>query len=287
MRSRSPGSRSARRAIAAAAAAPSRDAAGRIRGSRRRAHASEGAVRRVDRGRVPPGAHLRRAGDRQDAPFHPHRARGARPRRGRALRTLRTRNSPFPTAPGSRPSPTTSSTPRSQLLRAHVEHHGGELTRLIPALGERLADVPSPRETDPDTERHLLFGAVVGLLRGASSERAARARARRPALGGQADASALEARRFSRPGHACADHRHLSRIRPLPRAPAVRGARRPAPRTRASSGSRSRGSRSPTSSGSWSARPGTSSTRPALDCPSSSIRRPTETLSTRASSCAT
>ena len=55
------------------------------------------------------------------------------------------------------------------LLRAHVEQHGGELTRLIPALAERLADVPSPRETDPDTERHLLFGAVVGLLCGATS----------------------------------------------------------------------------------------------------------------------
>jgi hypothetical protein len=55
-------------------------------------------------------------------------------------------------------------------LRAHVEQHGGELTRLVPALGERLADVPSPLETDPDTERHLLFGAVVGLLREASSE---------------------------------------------------------------------------------------------------------------------
>jgi class 3 adenylate cyclase len=51
-----------------------------------------------------------------------------------------------------------------ELLRIHVEQHGGELTRLIPALAERLAHVPSPRETDPDTERHLLFGAVLGLL---------------------------------------------------------------------------------------------------------------------------
>ncbi len=57
-----------------------------------------------------------------------------------------------------------------KLLRVHVEHHGGELTRLIPALGKRLADIPPPRETDPDTERHLLFGAVVGLLRVGSSE---------------------------------------------------------------------------------------------------------------------
>jgi class 3 adenylate cyclase len=56
------------------------------------------------------------------------------------------------------------------VLRAHVEQHGGELTRLVPVLGERLSDVPSPRKTDPDTERYLLSGAVVGLLREASSE---------------------------------------------------------------------------------------------------------------------
>ena len=35
----------------------------------------------------------------------------------------------------------------------------------MPVLEERIADIPSPRETDPDTERYLLSGAVVGLLR--------------------------------------------------------------------------------------------------------------------------
>ena len=67
---------------------------------------------RGDRGRVPPGPDLRGAGDRQDAPLHPHRARSALPR-GRSCSTdARTRNWPCPTAPGSRRSPITSSTPR-------------------------------------------------------------------------------------------------------------------------------------------------------------------------------
>src|SRR4029079_6181938 len=54
---------------------------------------------------------------------------------------------------------------------AHVDHHGGELARLLPALDRRLDDLPAPRETDPETERYLLFGAVVGLLTEMSAER--------------------------------------------------------------------------------------------------------------------
>src|SRR5262249_8431298 len=45
----------------------------------------------------------------------------------------------------------------------------GELTRMVPQLRERLPEVPPPRETDPETERYLLWGAVVGLLRQASA----------------------------------------------------------------------------------------------------------------------
>jgi hypothetical protein len=56
------------------------------------------------------------------------------------------------------------------VLRAHVTRHGGELARLVPTLEERVEDVPPPRETDQDTERYLLWAAVVGLLREASSE---------------------------------------------------------------------------------------------------------------------
>ena len=54
------------------------------------------------------------------------------------------------------------------VLRAHIERHGGELSRLVPALEDRVPDAPRPRETDPDTQRYLLWAAVVGLLREAS-----------------------------------------------------------------------------------------------------------------------
>jgi class 3 adenylate cyclase/tetratricopeptide (TPR) repeat protein len=50
------------------------------------------------------------------------------------------------------------------VLRAHVERFGGELARLVPTLEDRLPDLPPPRETDPDTERYLLWGAVLGAL---------------------------------------------------------------------------------------------------------------------------
>ena len=55
-------------------------------------------------------------------------------------------------------------------LRRHVESYGGELVRLVPALHQRLPDLPEPISTDPDTERYLLFGAAVGLLDEASKE---------------------------------------------------------------------------------------------------------------------
>src|SRR5208282_4775562 len=35
---------------------------------------------------------------------------------------------------------------------------------LVPALADRLPGLPPSRATDPDTERYLLFAAVVGLL---------------------------------------------------------------------------------------------------------------------------
>jgi class 3 adenylate cyclase/tetratricopeptide (TPR) repeat protein len=49
-------------------------------------------------------------------------------------------------------------------LLAHVEAHGSELVRLIPALSSRLPGLPPSKATDTDTERYLLFAAVVGLL---------------------------------------------------------------------------------------------------------------------------
>ena len=56
-----------------------------------------------------------------------------------------------------------------QVLQAHVEIHGGDITSMVPALGQRLGSVPAPTRTDPDTERYLLYGAVAGLLTAASA----------------------------------------------------------------------------------------------------------------------
>ncbi len=57
------------------------------------------------------------------------------------------------------------------LLRSHVSDHGGELSRMVPALQKRLGELPPPQSTDPDTERYLLYSAVVGLLEEASRQR--------------------------------------------------------------------------------------------------------------------
>ena len=59
--------------------------------------------------------------------------------------------------------------PEDQLL-AHIEAHGSELARLVPALASRIADLPPSKATDSDTERYLLFAAVVGLLATVSSQ---------------------------------------------------------------------------------------------------------------------
>ena len=53
---------------------------------------------------------------------------------------------------------------REDQLVAHVETHGSELSRLVPALARRIPDLPPSKATDSDTERFLLFAAIVGLL---------------------------------------------------------------------------------------------------------------------------
>ena len=55
-------------------------------------------------------------------------------------------------------------------LLAHVDAHGSELARLVPALGQRLPGLPQSTGTDPETERYLLFAAVVGLLAAMSQD---------------------------------------------------------------------------------------------------------------------
>ena len=55
-------------------------------------------------------------------------------------------------------------------LRAHVAAHGSELSRLIPTLASRIRELPPSKATDSDTERFLVFAAVVGLLGTMSQE---------------------------------------------------------------------------------------------------------------------
>ena len=56
------------------------------------------------------------------------------------------------------------------VLEQHAERHGGEIARLLPSIRQRVPDLPPPSETDPDTERYLLWGAVLGLLVAAAGE---------------------------------------------------------------------------------------------------------------------
>lgn len=56
-----------------------------------------------------------------------------------------------------------------ELLAAYVVRHGGELARIVPALGRRVPLDTTPRQTDPESERYLLFSSVLGLLEQASA----------------------------------------------------------------------------------------------------------------------
>ena len=55
-------------------------------------------------------------------------------------------------------------------LLAYVEENGRNLDPLVPALSRRLPELPHSKATDADTERFLLFAAVVGLLARASED---------------------------------------------------------------------------------------------------------------------
>jgi class 3 adenylate cyclase len=52
----------------------------------------------------------------------------------------------------------------AELLAEHVAARGGELARLVPELAGRVGMLPESRSADPETERYLLFGAVLDLL---------------------------------------------------------------------------------------------------------------------------
>ena len=56
-----------------------------------------------------------------------------------------------------------------EILSTYVTRHGGELSRIVPALLDHAPDAPAPSRTDPESERYLLFAAVLGLLDQASA----------------------------------------------------------------------------------------------------------------------
>jgi class 3 adenylate cyclase len=52
----------------------------------------------------------------------------------------------------------------ADVLETHVDEHRGELARLVPTLVRQVPGCPPATTTDPDSEKYLTFGAVVGLL---------------------------------------------------------------------------------------------------------------------------
>ena len=59
-----------------------------------------------------------------------------------------------------------------EVLTAHVAAHGAELSRLTRALRSRLQGLAAPSEgADAETERYVLYAAVLGLLTAACEER--------------------------------------------------------------------------------------------------------------------
>ena len=58
----------------------------------------------------------------------------------------------------------------SETLREAIGPGGGELSRLLPDLPDRVGELSPPPGVDPDTERHRLHGAVSDLLVAASRE---------------------------------------------------------------------------------------------------------------------
>ena len=57
----------------------------------------------------------------------------------------------------------------NERLTAHVGEHGGELAALVPGLAQRLGSVPPAGSDDPETQRFLLFAAVLGVLASGSA----------------------------------------------------------------------------------------------------------------------
>ena len=58
----------------------------------------------------------------------------------------------------------------AKVLDAHVERHGGGLGRLVPALHRRVEELAEPTASDPETERYMLFSAVLDLIERAGAD---------------------------------------------------------------------------------------------------------------------
>jgi hypothetical protein len=48
-----------------------------------------------------------------------------------------------------------------ELLERHCKRHGGELSRFVRTLGERVEELPSPQTSDPGTERYPTTGQTL------------------------------------------------------------------------------------------------------------------------------
>ncbi|MGH9004454.1 MAG: ATP-binding protein, partial [Acidimicrobiia bacterium] len=55
-------------------------------------------------------------------------------------------------------------------LSERLGRYGGELTRLVPELNERVPGLPAPLRSDPETERYRLFDGVAAWLAAASAD---------------------------------------------------------------------------------------------------------------------
>ncbi|HEV3364770.1 MAG TPA: AAA family ATPase, partial [Acidimicrobiia bacterium] len=55
-------------------------------------------------------------------------------------------------------------------LRGRLGRYGGELTRLVPDVIDRVVDLAPPLASDPETERYRLFDAVAAWLSAASTD---------------------------------------------------------------------------------------------------------------------
>ena len=57
------------------------------------------------------------------------------------------------------------------VLLQHVHDHQGNLLRIVPALADRVPNIPKPQVADAESERFWMFEAVTGLLGLASQQR--------------------------------------------------------------------------------------------------------------------